>query len=230
MPTIAPLTPEAAWLPVLLGIADWEAPFVPTLVLAPHPDDETLGAGGLVAKLCRAGVPVTVVAITDGEGAYSDTPHLGDIRVLEQNAALRRLGVPQCRIYRLHLPDRDISRHENELVDQLLPLVTGNMHLVAPWQRDFHPDHEAAGRAAARVAQWKSLTITYYLFWTWHRGEPRMLDGLGVVKLALNDSELKLKLHALQAHVSQFEHGDGQPILSPELLAPAQRPFEVYIR
>jgi LmbE family N-acetylglucosaminyl deacetylase len=104
------------------------------------------------------------------------------------------------------------------------------MHLVAPWQRDFHPDHEAAGRAAARVAQSKNLPITYYLFWTWHRGNPSMLDGLPVSKLPLNEAELKSKLHALQAHVSQFEHGDGQPILSPELLVPAQRAFEVYIR
>ena len=230
MPTIAPLTPEAVWLPALLALAEWEPPPVPTLVLAPHPDDETLGAGGLVAKLCRAGVPVTIVAITDGEGAYPDTPHLGEIRVLEQTEALRRLGVPESRIHRLHLPDRDISRYEEELVDLLLPLVTGDMHLVAPWQRDFHPDHEAAGRAAARVAQLKDITITYYLFWTWHRGEPSILDGLGITKLALSDSELKSKLHALQSHVSQFEHGDGQPILSPELLKPAQRAFEVFIR
>lgn len=230
MPTIAPLTPEAAWLPTLLALADWEPPLVPTIVLAPHPDDETLGAGGLVAKLCRAAVPVTIVAITDGEGAYPDTPHLGEIRALEQTEALRRLGVPRSRIHRLHLPDRHISRYEKELADQLLPLVTGHMHLVAPWQRDFHPDHEAAGRAAARVAQLNDITITYYLFWTWHRGEPSMLDGLGITKLALSDLELKSKLHALQSHVSQFEHGDGQPILSPELLAPAHRAFEVYIR
>ena len=203
---------------------------MPTLVLAPHPDDETLGAGGLIAKLRRAGVPVTIVAITDGEHAYADTPNLGDIRVLEQTEALRRLGVPERMIHRLHLPDRDVSGYEERLVELLLPLVTAHMHLVAPWQRDFHPDHEAAGRAAARVAQWKNLTITYYLFWTWHRGEPSMLDGLAVTKLPLTDAELKPKLHALQAHVSQFEHGDGQPILSPELLAPAQRAFEVYIR
>jgi LmbE family N-acetylglucosaminyl deacetylase len=128
------------------------------------------------------------------------------------------------------LPDREISRHEEELVDLLLPLVTADMHLVAPWQRDFHPDHEATGRAAARVAQLKNLPITYYLFWTWHRAEPAILDGLGVTKLALSHSELNSKLYALRAHVSQFEHGDGQPILSPELLAPAHRAFEVYIR
>jgi LmbE family N-acetylglucosaminyl deacetylase len=230
MPTIVPLTPEAAWLPAFAGLADWEIPLVPTLVLAPHPDDETLGAGGLIAKLRWAGVPVTIVAITDGENAYAGTPRLGDIRVLEQIEAVQRLGVPERMMHRLRLPDRDVSDYEDQLVELLLSLVTADMHLVAPWPRDFHPDHEAVGRAAARVAQLKNLPITYYLFWTWHRGDPSMLDGLRVTKLALNDAELKSKLHALQAHVSQFEHGDGQPILSPELLVPAQRPFEVYIR
>ncbi len=230
MPTIVPLVPEAAWLPAFVSLVEWELPLVPTLVVAPHPDDETLGAGGLIARLTRAGVPVTIVAITDGEHAYADTPDLADIRIPEQTEALKRLGVPECRIHRLHLPDRDTSRYEEELVDLLLPLVTADMHLVAPWQQDFHPDHEAAGRASARVAQLKALPIIYYLFWTWHRGEPNILDGLGVTKLVLSDSELKSKLHALEAHVSQFEHGDGQPILSPELLAPAQRAFEVYIR
>jgi LmbE family N-acetylglucosaminyl deacetylase len=230
MSTIVPLTPEAEWLPAFVNLADWEPPFVPTLVLAPHPDDETLGAGGLIAKLRRAGVPVTIVAITDGENAYAGTPRLGDIRVLEQNEAVQRLGVPKHMIHRLHLPDRDVSDYEDQLVKLLLPLVTADVHLVAPWQHDFHPDHEAAGRAAARVAQSKNVPITYYVFWTWHRGIPAMLHGLPVAKLLLSEAELKSKLHALQAHVSQFEHGDGQPILSPELLVPAQRPFEVYIR
>src|ERR1700757_119645 len=122
MPTIVPLTSEAAWLPLFRGLADWDLPLMPTLVLAPHPDDETLGAGGLIARLCRAAVPVTIVAITDGEGAYADTPHLGAVRVLEQNEALRRLGVPERRIRRLRLPDRNVSAYEDQLVDLLLPI------------------------------------------------------------------------------------------------------------
>ena len=130
---------------------------MPTLVLAPHPDDETLGAGGLIAKLRSQDVPVTVVAITDGENAYADTQNLRDIRVPEQTEALRRLGVLAAMVHRLHLPDRDVAEYEDKLVDLLLPLIMPGMHIVAPWQRDFHPDHEAAGRAAARVCSTKRL-------------------------------------------------------------------------
>jgi LmbE family N-acetylglucosaminyl deacetylase len=230
MPTVVPLTPEADWLPILQDLADWKLPLVPTLVLAPHPDDETLGAGGLIAKLRSQDVPVTVVAITDGENAYADTQNLRDIRVPEQTEALRRLGVLAPMVHRLHMPDRDVAEYEDKLVDLLLPLIVPEMHIVAPWQRDFHPDHEAAGRAAARLAQLNGLPVTYYLFWTWHRGTPSILDGLAAARLPLSFAELESKLHALQAHASQFEHADDQPILSPELLAPAHRAFEVYIR
>jgi LmbE family N-acetylglucosaminyl deacetylase len=230
MPTIAPLIAEAEWLPTLRSLPNWEFPFIPTLVLAPHPDDETLGAGGLIAKLCRQGVPVTVVAITDGENAYADTQKLGEVRVPEQMEALYRLGVPESMVRRFHLPDGDVSACEDQLVDLLLPLIAPGMHLVAPWQHDFHPDHEAAGRVAARVAQIKGIPLTCYLFWTWHRGTPDMLEGVSVEKLPLTDTELQTKLHALEAHASQFEHSDGQPILSPELLIPTRRAYEVYIR
>jgi len=116
MPTIVPLTPEAEWLPAFVD-----------LVLAPHPDDETLGAGGLIAKLRRAGVPVTIVAITDGENAYAGIPRLGDIRVLEQSEAVQRLGVPAHMIHRLHLPDRDVSGYEDRLADQTAQAKPSNL-------------------------------------------------------------------------------------------------------
>jgi hypothetical protein len=129
MPTIVlvPLFSEAAWLPAFVGLVDWELPLVPTLVLAPHPDDETLGAGGLIARLRRAGVPVTIVAITDGEHAYADTPNLADIRIPEQIEALHRLGVPERMIHRLHLPDRDVSGYEDRLADQTAQAKPSNL-------------------------------------------------------------------------------------------------------
>jgi LmbE family N-acetylglucosaminyl deacetylase len=230
MPTIVSLTPETEWISILRDITAWEPPCVPTLVLAPRPDDETLGAGGLIARLRKQDVSVSVAAITDGENAYSDMEGLDAIRVPEQIEALHRLGVPKSMIHRLALPDSDVSAHEDELVDLLLRLVEPETHVIAPWKRDFHPDHEAVGRAADRVAQLMGLSVTYYCFWAWHRGRPDILSGLQVMKLVLSDTELQTKLYALEAHISQLEHPDSQPILSSELLAPVRRSFEVYLR
>ena len=229
MPTIIPITAEQDWLLSLAGAPHWTPPLVPTIVLAPHPDDETLGAGGLIARLRAHGVPVTVLAITDGEGAYADTSDLGRVRVPEQTEALARLGVAETAIQRLEIPDRFVSEHEDELAAALRLAARAGMQIVAPWPYDFHPDHEAAGRAAAQVAAEAGLPLFYYLFWTWHRGTPEMLAGADLAALPLTGAERAAKLHALAAHTSQLSHEDGQPILSARLLQPAERTFEVYI-
>ena len=67
---MTPRSPEAEWLAVLHNVPKWVPPMWPTVVIAPHPDDETLGAGRLIATQRRQGVPVTIVAVTNGEAAY----------------------------------------------------------------------------------------------------------------------------------------------------------------
>jgi len=229
MTTIVPLTPEGEWLSRLCDLRPWTLPLVPTLIVAPHPDDETLGAGGMIAKLRLQNVPVTVAAASDGENAYAAAQGLGKVRELEQNEALARLGVDHRSVHRFRLPDRELTAWEGALEKSLSAVVSSTMHIVAPWPRDFHPDHEACGRAAESVARRYGLKLTFYLFWTWHRGVPSMLDGLSLVSLHLTEEERRIKLFALEAHQSQFERPDGAPILSPELLRPAEREFEVYL-
>jgi LmbE family N-acetylglucosaminyl deacetylase len=230
MATIVPLTPECEWLSTLCDLSSWNPPRVPTLIVAPHPDDETLGAGGMIVRLRLQNVPVTVVAVSNGENAYSDVRELGKVRQREQNEALARLGIYPESIYRLNLPDRNLSKWEESLEKSLSAFASPGLHVVAPWSRDFHPDHEACGRVAERVALKYGLKLTFYLFWTWHRGVPNMLDGSSLISLKLTEEERRIKLFALSAHLSQLEHPSGAPILSRELLRPAEREFEVYLR
>jgi LmbE family N-acetylglucosaminyl deacetylase len=230
MPTIVPLVSEADWLGMLATVPTQDLLLESTVVLSPHPDDETLGCGGMIAALRNRSVEVSVVAITDGERAYADAEGLAAVRVREQTEALQRLGVSESSVHRLQLPDSDVASFEDRLVELLLPLVPSGTHLVAPWPHDFHPDHEATGRAAARVARRVGIPLTYYLFWTWHRGSPDSLSGCQLIKIPLSEGERKSKILALEAHASQFQHEDGQPILSPDLIKPAKWPFEVYVR
>jgi LmbE family N-acetylglucosaminyl deacetylase len=230
MPTIVPLTPEGEWLSRLSDLPSWVPPLAPTLIVAPHPDDETLGGGGMIVRLRLQNVPVTVVAVSNGENAYDDAQELGKVRKLEQDEALARLGVDPQSVYRLNLPDRELSKCEDSLEKSLSALASAGTYIVAPWPRDFHPDHEACGRVTERVAFKYGLKLTFYLFWTWHRGVPDMLDGSSLISLHLTEEERRIKLFALSAHRSQFEHSDGAPILSQELLRPAERDFEVYLR
>jgi LmbE family N-acetylglucosaminyl deacetylase len=225
---IAPLVLEDEWLAALEELPVWAPPALHLVVLAPHPDDETLGAGGFIAAQCLHGRDVLVVAATDGESAYGYDPNLGTVRESEQRDALARLGVPAENIVRLRLPDTDIASHETRLVDHLLTYVTKDTHLVAPWRGDFHPDHEACGRAAEWVANRTGARLTSYFFWTWHRGTTATLDALSLRSFPLNPHHLRSKSEALRCHRSQLTHESGEPILPDNLLAPARRPFEVF--
>ncbi len=65
---------EATWVPLLRALpgrrpAALFAAASRMVVVTPHPDDETLGVGGIIAAMAGAGLPVTVVSVTDGEAA-----------------------------------------------------------------------------------------------------------------------------------------------------------------
>jgi LmbE family N-acetylglucosaminyl deacetylase len=225
---IVPLVSEEEWTDVLADLPAWDPRPAPILLIAPHPDDETLGAGGFVTGQCIRGGSVVVVAVTDGENAYGNNSLLGQVRRSEQVNAVERLGIPPGNIVRLELPDSGVAAYENELVKLLLPLVSPDTHILAPWRGDFHPDHEACGRAAERIADQTRSQLTSYFFWTWHRGTTASLRELPLRSFPLNNQLLQAKSDALLCHRSQLEHESGEPILPEILLAPARRRFEVF--
>ena len=226
---IIPVVHEAEWMLLLSDLPRWQPPEKPTVVISPHPDDETLGSGGLIARLRSRGTDVTVVAVTDGENAYGDDVGLGEIRVREQTNALGKLGVDPQNVIRFRFPDSGLRDCEGRLVEVLQSVVSENTHIIAPWRFDFHPDHEVCGRAAEAVARNKEVQITSYFFWTWHRGDRKMLDGLQLVSLLLAPDEIRAKQDALHCHQSQLERPGGSPILPDDLLGPARRTFEVFL-
>jgi LmbE family N-acetylglucosaminyl deacetylase len=226
---LTPVTAEETWLTSLVSTPFWRPPACPTVIISPHPDDETLGAGGLIAYQRRQGIPVVVVAVTDGEAAYDDSPGLGDLRREEQNRALAELGVDVCHTVRLELSDSAVTGCEAELTNLLLPLVARDTLLVAPWSLDPHPDHEACGRAAEVAAERCGATLVSYVFWTWHHRTAEDLHGLRLVRFAMDEQLRSARAAALAHHHSQLVHPGGSPILPDLLLSPARRSFESFI-
>jgi LmbE family N-acetylglucosaminyl deacetylase len=203
------------------------------VIVAAHPDDEVLGVGGLISVLAAAGTRLRLVAATDGErshqGHASPTP-LGRRRSAETDAALRALGVRAAEVIRLGLPDSGLADREDELTATLTPLVAGFDLCLAPWDRDLHPDHEAAGRAARRAA-----TGAFYCFpvWMWHwacPGDPRV-PWDRAVKVPLPPRTVNRKRAAITCFASQVEdrgHGLG-PVLTPGVIAHFTRTMEVLL-
>ena len=125
------------------------------VVVAAHPDDEVLGAGGILAILAAAGTRIRLVAVTDGEGSHpgADPAVIAAVRAAETAAALSALGADGIEVVRLGFPDTGLGTREEELAAALREQCAGFGVCLAPWEADAHADHEAAGRAAWRAGR-----------------------------------------------------------------------------
>lgn len=230
-------TTEATWLawpavdrwPALpLDAAD------PPLVVAPHPDDEVLGVGGLLAMIGSA----DIVAVTDGEASHpASTVHLPEelaaIRRDETDAALDRLGLDPVLVHRLGQPDGGID--ETALTDALAPLLWRGRWCFATWRGDGHPDHEAVGRAAAAACAEAGARLLEYPVWMWHWASP---DDPSVPWDRARRVELAPPVRACKAAAigefrSQIEPlgpaPADAPVLPPPVWARFRRPFETVL-
>jgi LmbE family N-acetylglucosaminyl deacetylase len=148
------------------------------VVVAAHPDDETLGFGATSAMLAAMGVPVAVVSASDGGASQPglsgpQRDRLEQVRRAELRCAVSALGLPEP-IF-LSLPDGQIADHEDRLADLLTEILDGRgarTWCAATWCGDGHPDHEAVGRAAAVAVERTGTQLLEYPVWMWHWGYP----------------------------------------------------------
>jgi LmbE family N-acetylglucosaminyl deacetylase len=237
-PIDAPGTDEQSWkawpwlstlpgggLPLLGGVRS-------AVIVAAHPDDEVLGAGGVIAMLAGH-VRLRLVAVTDGERSHNGQGSAAALvrrRTAETAAALRALGARSAEVVRLGLPDSGLAACEDQLTPALAPLVAGFDLCLAPWDHDLHPDHEAAGRAARRA---RAGALYSYPVWMWHWASPgdRRVPWDRAVRVPLPPRAASRKRAAISCFTSQTEdrgHGLG-PVLSPGMIAHFTRTMEVLL-
>lgn len=134
----------------------------PILIASPHPDDETLGCGGLIARCAALGCSVTVLAMTNGEASHPGDrawqEKLGDIRKNEQYSALKALGLAEPDVVPLGLPDGGLERlseEQCELIEARIWEVMqarGIRTVFVPAVDDCHSDHRMTARLLAAAA------------------------------------------------------------------------------
>lgn len=235
-------TPESEWLPFLekLDLPALSLDPLPrrAVVVAPHPDDEILGVGGLLAALSAARVPVALVAVTDGEASHPGSvvltrTELVERRVLETDRALAALGV-DARVRRLREPDGGAQALENPTYEALLDLrLTSDDVLLAPWSRDGHPDHESVGRAAERAALDTGARLLAYPIWAWHWDSPTdsAIPWDRSRSVALDPGAQEQKAAAIKEFRTQVEPlgplPADAPVLPPEIVVRFTRDLEV---
>lgn len=257
-------TAEADWrradlegLPVL----DAEAPeisFGPGRVLlvgAAHPDDECLGAAGLIVTALAAGADVMVLLCTRGEASHPESPsvsaeQLAGTRRAEFDAALRELRSGAGRIagtvgvrpgraeaVELGLRDGSLSDSVAEIAAAADKLIRDSdrkrVIVAAPYRRDGHPDHAAVGEALARTALDAGALLLEFPIWFWHWAEPDVdTEWRHWNRLPLASGAVGSKSDALGAHASQVkpltDAAGDEPVLGQAQLEHFQRDFEVF--
>lgn len=193
------------------------------LVLAPHPDDESLAAGGLLQRALACGATVCVAYATDGENnpwpqrvlehrvwiGPRQRAAWGARRCIEAAAALAALGAEDITVHRLAWPDGGITWRMLDALPDLLGalrelLVAERPTVLAlPDLADRHPDHSALHVLVDLALQGLPVAeqpacLGYVLHGRSHPGLPRR------AVLALSDTELARKRAAIGAHASQM--------------------------
>ncbi|WP_405161390.1 PIG-L family deacetylase [Nocardia sp. NBC_01499] len=225
-------TPERAWARWRLrrpelSLTGWRH----LIVVAPHPDDEVLGVGGLIALARSRDLPVTVVTVTDGEASHPGSPtcspsELADLRVAESRRAAAELGAEPP--IRLGIGDGRIAADEAAVTGALSEVLAECGHAGAwcatTWRRDGHPDHEAVGRAAAAACAGTATRLLEFPVWMWHWATPEhpVVPASRARTLTLPGTAVDAKLRAISQFRSQIlpmsADPADQPILPPHVL------------
>ncbi|NQX29017.1 bifunctional PIG-L family deacetylase/class I SAM-dependent methyltransferase [Microbacteriaceae bacterium VKM Ac-2854] len=202
------------------------------IVFAAHPDDETLGVGGLLAGLADAGVGIHLVLATSGHDAASTAVRRGEaiaaLRILAPDATVEFYGLPDAGL-------KDVEPALGAAVERTLGRFPARSVLVT-WQGDRHGDHRrlaeavrgavtgtaagstsgtAAGTAAGNTAGIARRVLEYPI-WLWQWGTGGDVPWSRARTFALSAAARARKAAALAAYSSQIT--GAAPVLVPAFL------------
>jgi LmbE family N-acetylglucosaminyl deacetylase len=200
-------TARAVTVDVLSGGGD-------VLVLAPHPDDETLGCGGAIAALTDLGRRAQVIVVTDGghsHPASRSTPpeRLRQMRAAEVARAVDILTAglgPEPVL--LAYPDTDAPEGD-AAVDAALARIVPHMSpsttaVWSAWGGDPHIDHGRTARLAARLVA-RNSALAHWSYPIWGRFDPDAADFRPDALVQFETHRWQdRKAAAIAAHVSQM--------------------------
>jgi LmbE family N-acetylglucosaminyl deacetylase len=192
------------------------------LVLAPHPDDETLGMAGIIAALAAQGRPAWVAFLTDGGASHPNSPdwprsRIAATRAREAREALRALGAPNDRS--IELGWRDAAPYASDSLEfeyscaQLQELCRREKvrAVAVTWRHEPHCDHQAAYRLADAVRRRSRgrIALFEYLVWGW-KDPDLVFRARATARLAVECSNgARLGRRAILRHRTQLS-----PIIS----------------
>ena len=183
------------------------------LIIAPHPDDETLGCGGTIRLLIESKKKVKVLFLTSGDKANpnllnSSQSHITDYSLLrekEAENALKVLGVSDYEF--LRFPDRELRENYKTVLEKNLRIFEDYKPdiIYTPSMVELNPDHRTAAKIAMKLQRMHPLLkIAFYEITTPVR--PNVLIDITSVfnkkKRAIKQYKSQLKLADYLGHIT----------------------------
>lgn len=177
------------------------------LIVAPHPDDEVIGCGGLIAQMVEKGDMPHIVVMTGGEGSHRGCCSVSgkDIKTARRGLtrkALAVLGVTEDHIHELDFPDGGISdghREEMEKLKTLVEALKPKTVLVPHWGEGW-PDHVNTAKLIRRIVG-GDTEIWEYCVWMWYYNVWHGLDWKNAAVFTMTPQEHRLKMKAMEVYV-----------------------------
>lgn len=198
-----------------------------TLLVAAHPDDETIGAGALLRRRPN----IKVIHVTDGSplntgdalaAGFTTREEYAEARRKETVQALAQAGVPEDAITTLHFTDQQLSFHLKELSERVLALVRQFQPEVVLTHayEGGHPDHDSVAFACHSARRAASFCLCEFA--GYHAG----CGGMEIYAFLrseeqtqhtyrLNGEERELKIAMIQSFTTQQK--TLQPFMRPEV-------------
>lgn len=216
------------------------------MVLAPHPDDESLGCGAAIRDAADKGHPVTIVVVTDGRRSHQRSKawppgRLAQLRRREAEDATAILTGTAASLVWLGLEDGGAPRDDDDIAAVAEDLAgicarRGTTAVWSSWRRDPHGDHQdTALLAQALVGRCPDLIWQSYPIWGRFEDLDRSdLPALAAIHRFDGTAQTRLKAAAVAAHRSQMTRLiDDDPqgfVMDPAMQAHFITAPEIYIR
>ncbi|SDN89459.1 N-acetylglucosaminyl deacetylase, LmbE family [Methylobacterium phyllostachyos] len=184
------------------------------VVVAPHPDDESLGCGGLIAAARAAGRRVHLIVVSDGCGSHTHSrlyppEKLRTLREVETMRAVSILGLAAEDVTFLRLPDAHVPSAGPVAEDAARAVAQaaaacGAGAVFVTWRHDPHCDHKASAAIVTLArSHMPAVRVYEYPVWGWTL-PPETEVGPAPTGLRLDVSAYRAtKVRAVAAHESQ---------------------------
>jgi LmbE family N-acetylglucosaminyl deacetylase len=217
------------------------------LVVAPHPDDETLGCGGAIVLLRTLGKTVNVLVMSDGTQSHPNSRQypalaLKNLREAETRCAMAKLGVKDSHITFFQLPDGSVPQagdlsFETAVLQCHSYIVAACPNIIfVPWRLDPHPDHRATWQIMTAALEQASLDarVIEYPIWDWDATQRQLFSPDITQAWRLDISTVvEVKQRAIAAYRSQItDLINDDPTgfrLTPQMLSNFAEPWEIYL-